>query len=68
MGQMPEEVKEALEVLLRSGLVNQVEAAHMLLRRLSAHEDIGVVGRGFIQESFLGVAAVRDWIGIGQGS
>ena len=66
MGQITEEVKGALEVLTRSSLVNQVEAAYMLLRGLSTNEDIGVVGRGFIHESFHGVAAVLDWVAVGK--
>jgi len=64
--QITEEVRGALEVLTHSSLVNQVHAAHILLRALSANEDVGVVGRGFIRESFHGVAVVLDWIAVGQ--
>jgi hypothetical protein len=60
-----EEVRDALEVLTHSSPVDQVKAAHILLRCLSSNEDIGVVGRGFIRESFHGVAAVLDWISVG---
>ena len=63
--QITAEVRDALEVLTHSSLVNQVHAAHILLRCLSTNEDIGVVGRGFIRESFHGVVAVLDWISIG---
>jgi hypothetical protein len=65
MVKMTEEVRDALEVLTRSSPVNQVNAAHILLRGLSTNEDIGVVGRGFIRESFHGVTAVLDWISVG---
>ena len=54
-----------MEVLTNSSPVNQVQAAYILLRCLSTNEDIGVVGRGFIRESFHGVAAVLDWMAVG---
>jgi hypothetical protein len=63
---MTEEVKDAIELLVNSSLVDQVEAAYILLRRLSTNDDIGVVGRGFLNESFHGVAAVLDWIAVGK--
>ena len=64
--QMTEEVMDALEVLTNSPPGNQVKAAHILLRCLSTNEDIGVVGRGFIRESFHGVAVVLDWMAVGK--
>ena len=62
---MTEEVKDALEVLTNSPPADQIRSAHILLRCLSTNEDIGVVGRGFIRESFRGVAAVLDWMAVG---
>ena len=64
--QTTDEVKDAIELLVNSSLVDQVEAAYLLLRVLSTDEDIGVVGRGFIRESFHGVAAVMDWMAVGK--
>jgi hypothetical protein len=60
-----DEVKNAMEFLVNSSLADQVWAAYMLLRVLSTNDDIGVVGRGFIRESFAGVAAVMDWMAMG---
>jgi hypothetical protein len=62
---MTAESKDALEVLINSPPAEQIRSAHILLRCLSTNEDIGVVGRGFIRESFRGVAAVLDWMGVG---
>ena len=62
---MTDGVKDALEALTNSSPVNQVQAAYILLRCLHTNEDIGVVGRGLIRESFHGVAAVLDWIAVG---
>jgi hypothetical protein len=64
--QTTDEVKDAIELLVNSSLVDQVEAAYLLLRVLSTDEDIGVVGRGFLRESCKGVAAVLDWIAVGK--
>ena len=63
--QMTEELKDVLEALAASSPADQVNAAYILLRCLSTNEDIGVVGRGFIRESFQGVAAVLDWMAVG---
>ena len=65
VAQMTEEVKDAIELLVNSSPVDQVRAAYILLRALSTNDDIGVVGRGFIRESFAGVAAVVDWMAMG---
>jgi hypothetical protein len=64
--QATDEVNDAIELLVNSALVDQVDAAYILLRALSINEDIGVVGRGFIRESFHGVAAVMDWMAVGK--
>ena len=62
---MTNEVKDALEVLANAPPAAQVNAAHILLRSLSTNADIGVVGRGFLRESFKGIVTVMDWMAVG---
>jgi hypothetical protein len=59
------DVRHALELILKASVRERISVAHILLRGLATSSDIGVTGKGFLQEAGQYLQAILDWIAVG---
>jgi hypothetical protein len=59
------DVRHAVEFLLKAPARERITAAHILLCSLSNSGDIGVTGKGFLQEADQYLQTILDWIAVG---
>tara|TARA_R100001086_G_scaffold155477_1_gene83069 strand:- start:417 stop:653 length:237 start_codon:yes stop_codon:yes gene_type:complete len=60
-----EEIRDALEVIMRAPTTDQIKVINVLLRNQAINNDIGVVGRGFLGDANQYIRAAVDYIDIG---
>ena len=59
------DARHAVEVLLKASVRERISVAHILLRSLFNSSDIGVTGRGFVEEADMYLQGILDWIAVG---
>jgi len=60
-----EEIRDAVEVIMRAPPTDQITVIHVLVRIQAINNDIGVVGRGFLGDANQYIRAAVDYIDIG---
>ena len=60
-----EEIRDAVEVIMRAPTTDQIKVINVLLRNQAINNDIGVVGRGFLGDANQYIRAAVDYIDIG---
>ena len=60
-----EEIRDAMEVIMRATTTDQIKVINVLLRNQAINKDIGVVGRGFLGDANQYIRAAVDYIDIG---
>ena len=60
-----EEIRDAVEVIMRAHTTAQIKVINVLLRNQAINKDIGVVGRGVLGDANQYIRAAVDYIDIG---